>query len=147
MRATPFLLALCLVASCAHPPQKLSTPSGRPEVFIQNATGKQAIDAIVAAKLQKGIEIKSVTDYSVIAQAKIQGSLGASLLFGSRYDSNPDARITYNVVNVSGGIRVFSRVEMLTNPGSAFERSSDITDQMGTQLQSELEEFRARLAR
>ena len=146
MRSTRFLLALCLVTACATP-QKLATPSGRPEVFIANATRKAALDAIVAAKLQKGLEIKSATHYAVTAAGKVQGSLGASLLFGSRYDSTPEARITYSVVDVPGGIRVYSRVDMVTNPGSGFERSTDITDQMATRLQAELEELSTQLAR
>ena len=147
MRALTYLLATCLLASCATQPQKLATPSGRPEVYIANATPKEAIDAITAAKLQKGLAIKSVNDYAVTFATRIEGSLSGSLLFGSSYDRNPEARFTYTVVNVPGGIRVYSKIEMVTNPGSAFERSSDITTQMAVRMQSELEELRAQLAR
>lgn len=46
----------------------------------------------------------------------------ASALLGSRYDSQPNARITYMFSKFSSSIRVVADMAVITNPGSAFER-------------------------
>jgi hypothetical protein len=127
MRRCLIVVVIGLLAACATPQQRLATPSGNPEIIIPNATRKAVIDKIVAEKLEKGMQVKSVNDYGVVVGKKIEDNLMASIAFGSRYDSTPEARITYNVVEVPGGVRVFSRLEVVTNPGSAFERTSDLT--------------------
>lgn len=137
-------LGVSLIAACAAPPQqRLSTPSGNPETIFPNTTRKAVIDQIVASKLEKGMQVKTVSDYSVVVGKKVDNNFMASFLYGSRYDSTPEVRLTYNVVEVAGGVRVFSRMEIVTNPGSAFERVSDLTSQYAAQLQAELEPSRA----
>jgi hypothetical protein len=46
----------------------------------------------------------------------------ASALMGSRYDSQPNARITYNVNQFQNKTRVVASFSIVTNPGSSFER-------------------------
>lgn len=130
---------LSVVTGCATPPQRLATPSGNPEIVIPNSTRKLVIDKLVADKLEKGMQVKSVNDYGVVVGKKVDSSFMASFLYGSRYDSTPEARITYNVVETRDGVKVFSRAEMVTNPGSAYERVSDITQNISGQMQDELE--------
>ena len=136
-----------VVAGCAAPAPRLQTASGNPEIIIANVSKKQVIEKIVAAKLEKGMQVKSVTDYGVIVAKKVDNSFMASFLYGSRYDSTPEARIHYNVVESGSGVKVFSRTEMVTNPGGGFERTSDVTSSIGTQMQAELEELKAHLER
>lgn len=138
---------IAVLVGCATPAQRLATPSGNPEIVIPNTTRKAVIDKIIAAKLEKGMQVKSVNDYGVVVGKKVDGSFMASFLYGSRYDSTPEVRITYNVVETAGGVRVFSRTEMITNPGSAYERTSDVTQSLSSQMQSELEQFKAALAK
>ena len=117
-----------LLVGCAAPArQPLSTPSGRPEVTIQGASKKQVADAIVAGALEHGTQVKSVSDYGVVLARRADGNLAAALLYGSRYDSTPELRLHLNMVDVTSGVRVFGRAEMVTNPGSAFERINDVT--------------------
>lgn len=146
MLRSAVLLASALLVSCATTPPPLQTPSGRPEIVIRDASRKAVIDRIVAVKLEKGLQVKSVTDYGIVVTKKIDHSFMASLLYGSQYDSTPEARITYNVVEVPEGIRVFSRTEMITNPGSGFERVSDVTEQVSQQMMDELQQLRAGFA-
>lgn len=129
-----------------QPPPKLDTPSGLPEVTIPFVNRKAVIDHIVAAKLSKGLKVYSVSDYGVTAGQIIDKSIMASLFYGSRYDSFPEARIRYNIVEDGNAVKVFTRVEMVTNPGSAFERVTDVTNQVAQMAQRELYELKAKLA-
>jgi hypothetical protein len=139
-------MLLALLMGCAAPRQPLNTASGHPEILIANVSKKQVIDRIVASKLEKGVKIKSITDYAVIVAGKVD-SFWARFAYGSRYDPTPEARITYTVVETGTGVKVFSRAEMVTNPGSGFERVSDATAQVASELQAELETLPAALAR
>jgi hypothetical protein len=134
-----------ILVSCAIPQQqKLATPSGNPEIIISNVTRKAVIDRLIEAKLQMGMQLKSVSDYSVVFGQKADTSnFMASLAYGSRYDPTPEARITYNVVEIANGVRVFSRLEVVTNPGSGFERVSDRTQSYAQKMQNELVQLRA----
>ena len=145
LRRLVLISIMGLLAGCAAPQQqqRLATPSGNPEIVVPNATRKAVIDRIVASKLEKGMQIKSVSDYGVVVGKKMDNNLMASLVYGSRYDSTPEGRITYSVVEVPEGIRVFSRTEIVTNPGSAFEQVSDVTQNVSGQMQAELESLRA----
>jgi hypothetical protein len=137
------VVVISFVAGCAAPPQRLATPSGNPEIVIPNAARKLVIDKIVASKLEKGMQVKSVNDYGVVVGKKIEDSTMAAFLYGSRYDSIPEARITYNLVEAADGLRVFSRSEIVTNPGSAYERVTNITNSVSGQMQTELEQLKA----
>lgn len=147
MKRIIFLVAFFLLSGCAGNPEKLSTPSGNPETTFQGVNKKTVIDAIVAKKLEKGMAIKSVTDYSVVATKRVDGNFAASFLYGSKYDGIPEARVTYNIVEAGGAVRVFSRAEMVTNPGSAFERVTDITQAAAKDAQAELNQLSSALSK
>ena len=142
-----WLLALLviLLSACAAPAPRLQTTSGNPEIVIPDVSKKQVINQIVSSKLEKGMQIKNVSDYGVTVSKRIDNSLMASLLYGSSYDSNPELRITYNVVEQGAAVKVFSRAEIITNPGSSFEKSSDVTRNFASQMQSELEQLKSKL--
>ncbi len=135
-----FVATVAVASGCATPQPRHPTVSGNPEVVIQGVSRKQVIDAIVEAELNKGMQLRSVNEYGVVVARKIDGSFMASLLYGSRYDSIPEARIHYNVVEVgSSSVKLFSRLDMVTNPGSGFERTSDATSSVASDLQLKLD--------
>jgi hypothetical protein len=143
----PIAIALLsfVLAACAAP-APLATPTGRPEVTIAGVSKKQVADAIVAGALEKGSTVKAVTDYEVTLAKRDENAVGTNLLFGSRYDAVPETRLHLGMVEVAGGVRVFGRAEVVTNPGSAFERVLDVTDTTGRSIQTSLESLRARLS-
>jgi hypothetical protein len=96
----------------------------RPEVIIPNATKKQLLDIITNRMLDKGYQLASVNDYLAVFKKKAD-SFFAGIFFGSRYDSTPEARISFNFVEAPAGIRVIATLEMITNPGSGYERSTN----------------------
>lgn len=141
-------IALAIFCSaCAAPPQRLSTTSGNPEIFLSAVTRKQVADVIVAAKLSAGMTVRSTTEYSVVVGKRLVDNYSASVAYGSRYDSVPEMRTTYNFVEQGGGVAVFGRVEMITNPGSAYERVHNVTASQGATMQRELEDLKAKLNR
>lgn len=138
MRVAITLVALTLLlVGCAAPPPPLSTSSGRPEVFLAATTKKQVMDRIVSAGLGRGLQIKSSNDYGVVLAKKAEG-VAAAFLYGSRYDSTPELRVHFNLVDMNGGVQVYARGEIVTNPGSGFERVNDLTQSSGQDLQSML---------
>jgi hypothetical protein len=137
-------LALC-IAGCAGPGARQSN-SGPPEAVVLGATKKQVIDMLVRFKLERRMQVKDVSDYGFVAVGRLENNMTASMLFGSRYDSVPAIRFHYNVVDVEGGVKVFVRSEIVTNPGSAFERVSDLTGGLGPEIRRELEDVQANFA-
>jgi len=142
--AAPLLLGSLLVHGCAGIPP-LETPSGRPEILIRGGSRKGATDGISVRLLPNGWKIKEASEY-VAVFGKRADSFGAAFLYGSRYDAIPEARMTFTMVDTDEGLRVFCVMEMVTNPGSAFERVSDLTAaEGGPHCQNALEEMQAEM--
>lgn len=141
----PLLFVLGL-AGCAAPPPTLNTPSGNPEVIIVGTTKKQVLDRIVDGTASKGMQIKSVNDYGVTV-TKRMNDFASSFVYGSRYDSVPEARLIFTVIEANNATRVLGRAEMVTNPGSGNERINDVTAANAQALQAELEQLKQGLQR
>ncbi|EYS89485.1 hypothetical protein CF68_33205 [Cupriavidus sp. SK-4] len=141
-------VAIGLVGCAAPPP--LYTDSGKPEVSIPNTNRRQVIDAIVDMAHQSEARVKSATDYSVVLGRKMDGNSAgdfvAAVLFGSNYDRTPEARTTFNVLELSGGTKVYASADLVTNPGSAFERTQNLTAGKGPELMNFLARLKARFA-
>lgn len=140
MKVFAMATAALVLWGCATPMPPLTTPSGGPEVRIQGATKKQVLDKIVTATTSKGMQVKALNDYGITV-AKRMNDFRSTLIYGSRYDSNPEGRITFTLIEGPNGVHVMARAEMVTNPGSGFERVSDITSGESHDLQGVLEEL------
>lgn len=76
-----------------------------------------------------GLAVTRADDFIVVAEG-MNTSFEAMLLYGSKYDRTPAIRVKYNIASVGGGeVRVKGMAQMITNPGSAFERTSEFTAQ------------------
>lgn len=138
--------ALMVLTACHTPHAGQAGYVGPPEAVVLGATKKQVIDLLVRSKLEKRMQVRDVSEYGFTAIGRLEGNFAASLLFGSRYDTVPAARLQYSVVEVPGGVKVFVRAEIVTNPGSGFERSTDMTSAAGPDIRRELEELQANFA-
>ena len=118
-------LILVLITGCATV-KYLNTPSGKPEVIIPDASKSEIADQITNAMLSWDFQLQK-RDENILVFAKRDQRLGSSLLFGSRYDSTPEWRFIYNIVDHPEGIRVIANITAITNPGSAFERVTDLS--------------------
>jgi S1-C subfamily serine protease len=121
----PFVLFLALLYGCATT-KPLATASGKPEVTIPNVTKKQVTDALVTQMINQGFQIKNSSDYNIVFTKPME-SLSAQLLLGSKYDSTPEHRASFMIVESGNGIRVVLTNQGITNPGSAFEKVTDLS--------------------
>lgn len=133
-----------LLVACAAP-APLSTASGNPEVTIEGATRKQVVDHLVDRYTSGGLTLRSVTEYKVIVSKPADKDFLTMFLFGSRYDGVPEHRIHHTLIDRSGAVKVFARAEIVTNPGSAFERVTDVTNASRQELQTLLEGLRTQV--
>lgn len=140
------LTFMLLLTGCHTPHAGQANYVGPPEAVVLGATKKQLVDLLVAKKLEKGMQVRDVSEYGFTVVKRLEGNLTAALLFGSRYDSTPAARVIYGLVDVPGGVKVFVRAEIVTNPGSGFERVNDVTASAGSDIRRELEELQASFA-
>lgn len=135
-------LAFVALLGCAAPAALLNTPSGNPEVFIPNTESKAVLDYITNAKLGLGLSLKRRNEYELVV-GKLTNDTMSSLAFGSPYDGTPEGRLKYTAVSVDGGVKLFGRAEMVTNPDSRFEKITDVTRGQGARLQKELETIKS----
>lgn len=115
------LLGLFLIG-CATP-VKFDTLSGKPEVTIQGKVADQVGAKLADRMINNGYSISSSSKYLMVFEKPFE-SMGAALLFGSQYDTNPVARITYTIIEAETTTRVVTSLIAVTNAGSAFERTT-----------------------
>jgi hypothetical protein len=147
MRAFSVALAFILasaVAGCNT--VRHDTPSGKVEETIQAPIAQIKPD-IAAMMFSRGYQLQRETDYSMAFDAPMT-STGAQVFFGSRFNSVPDARLTFSMAPEGGSTRVIVDCKIVTNPGTAFETYTDINgskDTMALQhfLDDEAAKFRA----
>lgn len=141
--------ALCwasVLTGCVSQPV-LQTPTGRPEVTFEDARVEEIKNILINAMLNWGYQVKNVSDSVAVYEKPVEGAFAQALL-GSRYDSQPLWRLTYNLATVDSGVRVVTNIHAVTNPNSAFERITDMSkgSKDAAQIQQFLETARAELA-
>src|SRR5213082_3498511 len=109
---------------CVAPVQH-NTPSGRPEVNIGGVTRATVQSYLTNEMLNHGYNLTSETESRLVFDRPMDNPM-AGAVFGSEYDSIPNARITYTIAERGGAIRIVSDIRAITNPGSAFERQTDL---------------------
>jgi len=140
-----FILMITFVLGACATPVKHNTPSGRPEVVISKKVGKQVQAEIMNLMLNNRCNVKSSTDNLLVFERPIENVLAAALL-GSKYDSTPAARITFNIIEMVDSTRVVASFAAITNPGSAFERITPMDNNADTaNYQMRLNEIKQRI--
>lgn len=118
-----FALAL---GGCAAPIQH-QTASGRPETLIHNTSADSVKSAIVNGMMSKGYRITRDTPYEIAFDKPVE-NIADQVLLGSKYDSQPSARVSYTLASVGADVRVIADMAIITNPGSAFERRTEMNN-------------------
>lgn len=109
---------IVMLSGCAAP-QPLPTASGKAEVTIK-APKARIQGALTNVLINAGASIQQVTEFFVVG-GKRTDSVGKSLFFGSKYDSIPEDRIRFDIVEMPEGVRVVATCMIVTNPGGGFE--------------------------
>jgi hypothetical protein len=136
---------ILLLSGCVAPVQH-NTGSGKPEICISSKVPQEAVaSALTSDLLNRGYSISQQTNTQVRGDKPVTNVLAAALL-GSRYDSTPNARINYNIVSGQDCTRVVADMNIVTNPGSAFERLTAMSNsQDSVMIQSDLNQIKETL--
>lgn len=111
------LLAACATTSLPA----LQTPSGKPEVTVSGISKKAVVDAIANEMLTRGYTIDSVDDYVAVFTKRRNWRKYRDGKWG---DSVVERRVTLNVVETAGAVRVVANLEVVSDPGKESERTS-----------------------
>lgn len=130
------LVLAALLSSCATPVQH-NTASGKPEVNIRGQVAKQAKGKLINQMINKGYNIKSESNSLVVFEKAMENFM-AGVLLGSRYDTTPNARISATIVENSTCTRIILNFAAVTNPGSAFEKVTQMNQVKDTMLYQDI---------
>lgn len=118
------LIALILIFSgCAVIPV-IPTASGKPEITIPNTTKEKVANEIINCTSDKGFILISNTPNLIILDQPITNAL-VRYCYGSRQNPIPNNRLKVQLTETDGGVRVLFNLFIVTNPGTAFEKSED----------------------
>lgn len=128
-----------LCACCVSP---LETATGKAEVTI-TAPRRQVKDALVSAMVDRGYTVANDSAYSMTFEKDADATL--TVLLGSQYDGRVVQRVRFTLVERKGSTRVVTDIHGVTNPGSPFEKISDLStsSNLAHQAQAFLEKLRA----
>ncbi len=114
-----------MLAGCAAP-AKLNTASGRPERTF-NASADAVRATLVSHLVNRGYQVTKESQSLVIAEKRAE-SVMAQVLLGTAYDANVNARASFTIIPQGSTTRVVGDLALVSNPGSAFERVTVITN-------------------
>ena len=104
----------------------LNTPSGRPELTFTGKTRQEVIAFLTNAFLSNGMTVRSVSDYQIVG-GKITTDPLAEVLLETRWGDLLEERIIATVADVPGGVRAVMVLQLVSNPGTTFERIQDMS--------------------
>jgi len=109
--------------------EEYNTLSGKPEVIIEGVDKRTVVNKLNDEMINRGYNINETSEYKLV-YGKDTESILTSMFFGSEYDAIPETRITINIVEYEDikQLRLIATLEVVTNPGSAFERTTDFTN-------------------
>ena len=144
MRIVTILALTAFCAGCTAPVQH-ATSSGKPETTIAGTTPEKVKPLIVNRMLSAGYRITRDTQFEIAFDAPVK-NVAAQVLLGSRYDSQPNARVSYSFASTGTETRVVADIAIITNPNSGFERRTEMNQAADSvQVQNILDAVRAAL--
>ena len=123
----------------------LQTPSGRPEVFIEGVTLKDATNACVGMLSANAWQIEQASDYMVQAVHTSDNAM-VDFMWGSSYSYHQTFyRLIFTFSQETNGVRVYGTQQVVGNKGTGFENVMALTNQKAYEgTQSYLESIRSR---
>lgn len=136
------LFVVFALSGCATlpPPQ---TPSGRPEITLSNVNAACVRSKTANALVDGGFAIKTMNDYSLIAERKVTSGM-AAFLYSTQMSGNPDERVTITFIPNGSAVRMVWNAAYVSNAGTGFEKSTPIPasqndEQMLLQIKPKIE--------
>lgn len=112
--------ALLIILSFAFPVQAAERYSVD---LSENVKKKDAIDFILNDLIVREFSVVTVNDYQIIVK-KDATDFATRVLYGSHFNSVPENRVEFTFANVGDGVRIMACAKIITNPNSAYEKSS-----------------------
>jgi hypothetical protein len=142
------LIALCfLLAGCASNQIQHNTPSKKVEATFFNADESVICGMITEKMIDKGYFVKNSGNKLLVFDRPIEGVL-AGMVYGSRYDSTPNSRVSYSINTYDGKTRVVVSFAVITNPGSGYEKTTPFDNHKDTiEYKVMLDNMKARLSK
>jgi len=135
-------LFFIILSGCATV-QPISTQSGMPEITICGIGKSELMEKFAASFSMGGANIRSTSNYQIVIGQPVTDPL-VRALYRSGYDSNPESRAIFTFADVGGCTYIGVRIQIVTNPGSGFERITDVSKGKDAyDLQQELERVKA----
>jgi len=121
------ILITVLLASTYAIAQSLKTPSGNPEVVIPNVSKVQVVNALTNALVTGGYKLKPYDGGgNLLVFGKLNKNFAMALVAGSPAAPYPEERISFTLIDTPEGVRVVGACQIITNPGTAFEKATDM---------------------
>jgi hypothetical protein len=114
---------LVILAGCQTP--KMQTRSGRPEVTVPGAGAAAVRNYLANYYADKGYAPRPAGGPELMVFEK-EGSLAASIFFGSRFNPTARYRIKLTIIENPDGVRVLYAGYIVSNPGSGFEQENEV---------------------
>jgi hypothetical protein len=136
-----FIMALCcavltLFGTTACTTVQHATASGRPEVTV-NAPADAVRVAFINGFIDRGYTIIEDTPYRLVMDRRSDNVM-ANVLLGSQWNPQIHARISLTVATLNSKTRVVADLNAVTNPGTAFER---LTPMSNSKDSEEIQQF------
>lgn len=142
--ASAAVAAVLTLGGCGTPVTH-ATVSGKVEVAITGSTPEAVKAGLVNEMVNHGYRITKDTSYE-IAFDRPTDNIAASVLLGSKYDAQPNARVSYFITPTPPIVRVVADIAIITNPGSSFERRTEMNgSQDSVQVQALLDRLKTSL--
>ena len=126
MKLIKTLLIVATLSLTACQTVQHQTLSGKPEVTIFAADASLVKAEIINAMVNSGYNLSRDSAYQLVFDKQLTTNFTAQLLLGSNYDQVPAARVAYLISPTNEKVRVVADMSIVTNPGSAFERRTDM---------------------
>jgi hypothetical protein len=137
----PFFLVGCATPVTHH------TQSGRVEVTINGVKKSAVKETLINDMVNRRYTVTRADDTLVVFERPVENVMAAALL-GSQFNAVPVTRCTYNLIQNGKDVRVIGDFAVITNPGSAFERRTDMNSHPETVLMQDfMEQMKSKLER
>lgn len=115
------LLVLPLVSCAGMQPMQKVTDSGLPEVVITGVPADVVAGELINNMVNSGYVVTNTDNRALTFDRPMESVLG-QMLFGTRFNSQPNNRVVYMINEVGGNTRVVASLFIVVNPGSGYEK-------------------------
>lgn len=123
MRIIPLFVAGLGLLGCQSTPQKPLEPVD----FTVHASKLKTKEAIISTFIQRNYRIVTDSEFQLVLDRPANDNMMAMVLLGSDFNRVPNARVTFTITG-DNPTQANARLEVVTNPGSGFERVMDVSN-------------------